>query len=148
MTNGREKVAPWERYTDGEWHEIRRGPEGEARATSAREFRRHYQSMRVWCGLNQMRGQLSRTDAGRILRVRLTPDNRAAERSRIVGTLAGKSRGELGLTLVEAVQLLNYAMHLRQYGERAPGGDETWQRFDRDAEALLRKLRHGQEGSR
>ena len=38
----------------------------------------------------------------------------------------------------EAVRLLEYALHLRQHGERAPGGNETWAQFDRDAEAFLR----------
>lgn len=38
----------------------------------------------------------------------------------------------------EAVRLLKYALHLRMHGERAPGGNETWQQFDRDAEAYLR----------
>lgn len=44
------------------------------------------------------------------------------------------------LEMVEAERLLNYALHLRQYGERAPGGDETWAEFDRRTEAFLRKL--------
>lgn len=38
----------------------------------------------------------------------------------------------------EAVRLVALALHIRQYGERAPGGDETWAQFDRDADALLR----------
>lgn len=37
-------------------------------------------------------------------------------------------------------QLLDYALVLRQHGERAPGGNETWRTFDRQAEALLRSL--------
>lgn len=40
--------------------------------------------------------------------------------------------------LAEARRLLEQAMHLRQHGERAPGGDETWEQWDRDAEAYLR----------
>lgn len=40
--------------------------------------------------------------------------------------------------LAEAVRLLEYALHLRQHGERAPGGNETWAQFDRECEALLR----------
>jgi transcriptional regulator with XRE-family HTH domain len=40
----------------------------------------------------------------------------------------------------EVVELLQYALHLRQYGERAPGGNETWREFDQRAEILLRKL--------
>lgn len=39
----------------------------------------------------------------------------------------------------DARRLLAYAMHLRQHGERAPGGDETWAEFDRRVEALLRR---------
>ncbi|OZE35626.1 MULTISPECIES: hypothetical protein [unclassified Rhodococcus (in: high G+C Gram-positive bacteria)] len=31
-----------------------------------------------------------------------------------------------------------YALHLRINGERAPGGNETWAKFDRFAEAVLR----------
>ncbi len=37
-----------------------------------------------------------------------------------------------------AILLVEYALHLRQHGERAPGGNETWAQFDRDAEAFLR----------
>lgn len=40
----------------------------------------------------------------------------------------------------EAVRLLKYALHLRMHGECAPGGDETWAQFDREAEAYLRSL--------
>jgi hypothetical protein len=50
---------------------------------------------------------------------------------------------ELGLTASiarrqQATELLQYALHLRMYGERAPGGDETWAEFDRRAEQFLR----------
>jgi hypothetical protein len=38
----------------------------------------------------------------------------------------------------EAARLLEYALHLRQHGERAPGGAETWAQFDRNAETFLR----------
>jgi hypothetical protein len=34
--------------------------------------------------------------------------------------------------------LLEYALHLRMHGERAPGGKETWAEFDRRTEAFLR----------
>lgn len=40
----------------------------------------------------------------------------------------------------DAIRLLIYALHLRMHGERAPGGDETWSQFDRDAEAYLRRI--------
>jgi hypothetical protein len=41
-------------------------------------------------------------------------------------------------SLAEAIQILEYALHLRMYGERAPGGDETWRQFDQDCERFLR----------
>lgn len=41
---------------------------------------------------------------------------------------------------VEAVRLIQYALHLRMHGENAPGGTETWAQFDRDAEAFLRAI--------
>lgn len=39
-----------------------------------------------------------------------------------------------------AVKLLEYAMRLRMYGERAPGGDETWHEWATGAETFLRSL--------
>lgn len=42
--------------------------------------------------------------------------------------------------LQPALDLLKYALHMRMYGERAPGGDETWHEFDRRAEAYMRSL--------
>jgi hypothetical protein len=41
----------------------------------------------------------------------------------------------------EAIRLLERVLHLRQNGERAPGGDETWPPLDRDIEAFLRRAR-------
>lgn len=38
----------------------------------------------------------------------------------------------------EALRLVEYALHLRMYGENAPGGDETWAKWDRMAEDFLR----------
>jgi hypothetical protein len=38
----------------------------------------------------------------------------------------------------EARRLLEYALHLRMHGERAPGGNETWAEFDQRCEAYLR----------
>lgn len=38
----------------------------------------------------------------------------------------------------EAVRLLEEALHLRQNGERAPGGTETWRDWDRKVERFLR----------
>lgn len=37
-----------------------------------------------------------------------------------------------------AIEIIGYALHLRMHGERAPGGDETWEAFDRMAEQFLR----------
>lgn len=37
-----------------------------------------------------------------------------------------------------AIELLAYAVHLRTHGERAPGGRETWAKFDQMAEQFLR----------
>ncbi|MFG1794217.1 hypothetical protein [Nocardia sp. NPDC049149] len=47
--------------------------------------------------------------------------------------------------LTAAVELLEYAMHLRMYGERAPGGNETWREWDGRAEKFLRSLAEEQE---
>ena len=38
-------------------------------------------------------------------------------------------------------KLAEYALHLRMYGEHAPGGNETWQRWDSMAENTLRNLK-------
>lgn len=38
----------------------------------------------------------------------------------------------------EPLTLVKYALHLRMYGENAPGGTETWKEFDRRAEEFLR----------
>ena len=43
--------------------------------------------------------------------------------------------------LTTAIRLLEAAMHLRANGERAPGGSETWQHWERRAEAFLRTER-------
>lgn len=45
-----------------------------------------------------------------------------------------------------AVALVQYALHLRMHGERAPGGTETWAEFDRRAEEFLRSLPGGWDG--
>jgi hypothetical protein len=39
-----------------------------------------------------------------------------------------------------AIRLLEEAFHLRMNGERAPGGNETWQDWDRRAETFLRDI--------
>jgi hypothetical protein len=122
----RQKVAPWELYTDGEWHEVRNTVDDEPRQESLRVFARHKESLREWASRNGYAGQLSRRDNGRSIKVRLTP-----------------RRSERRLTrddATQAVQLIKYALHLRMHGERPPGGDETWAEFDRRAEAFLRGL--------
>lgn len=43
-------------------------------------------------------------------------------------------------TPTEAERLLKLALHLRMYGECAPGGHETWAQFDTDLECHLRGL--------
>lgn len=48
--------------------------------------------------------------------------------------------GEKAGDFEEAVKLLEYALTIRMYGERAPGGDENWRQFDRDAERFLRRV--------
>lgn len=50
----------------------------------------------------------------------------------------GQSLRDCNGELKRAVKLLEYALHLRRHGERAPGGTETWAQFDRDAETFLR----------
>jgi hypothetical protein len=50
----------------------------------------------------------------------------------------------IGQSLIGAVKLLEYAMHLRKHGENAPGGTETWAQFERDCETYLRKLARGE----
>ena len=50
--------------------------------------------------------------------------------------IRGGSEGPQALT--EALRLLRLALHLRQHGEQAPGGDETWTDWHRQAETLLR----------
>lgn len=42
--------------------------------------------------------------------------------------------------LAEAVRILEYALHLRMHGENAPGGSETWAKWDQLAEAFLRQV--------
>jgi hypothetical protein len=43
--------------------------------------------------------------------------------------------------------LIEYAFHLRQYGERAPGGSETWREWDVNAEIWLRSHDHPHQGT-
>lgn len=39
----------------------------------------------------------------------------------------------------EMKKLVEYALHLRMYGENAPGGDETWAKWESMAERALRE---------
>ena len=55
----------------------------------------------------------------------------------VAGRLAD---GQLQADLDRAIRLLEAALHLRMNGERAPGGSETWQDWDRRAETFLRGL--------
>jgi len=54
------------------------------------------------------------------------------------------SLSEHGYSIVPAADVKSvrmvaeYALHLRVNGECAPGGDESWAKFDRFAEAVLR----------
>lgn len=41
--------------------------------------------------------------------------------------------------LDEATKIIDYGLFLRMYGERPPGGQETWQQFDQMAEHFLRE---------
>jgi hypothetical protein len=58
---------------------------------------------------------------------------RQAARRRADGAHPGEGRPP-------AVALLEEALFLRQNGERAPGGNETWHDWDLRAERLLRSL--------
>ena len=58
----------------------------------------------------------------------------------VVGAGAGVAVWNEGNALSEAVRLLEEVLHLRQNGERAPGGNETWADLDRKVEEFLRGL--------
>jgi L-lactate utilization protein LutB len=65
--------------------------------------------------------------------------------ARLAETQAALAASQADLTHMQeqrdkALRLLEYALHLRMHGENAPGGNETWAQFDRDAEAFLRRL--------
>ena len=49
--------------------------------------------------------------------------------------------------LATAITLLEAALHLRMNGERAPGGEETWAGWTREAEAFLRSRLDGSMGT-
>lgn len=136
----RQKVAPWEIYADGEWHEVRTGPVGEARGESLRAYSRHRDSVRDWSARNGYRFQLSRRENGRLLTVRLIKDRSELE-DVYVTALRPLSRTQIGRLAIEAFKVLDYALVIRMYGERPPGGDENWPEFDRRTETLLRKVR-------
>jgi hypothetical protein len=66
------------------------------------------------------------------------------ERLAHAATKAALAASQADLTRAEdrrqrATGLLEYALHLRMHGERAPGGNETWAEFDRRCEAFLRE---------
>lgn len=139
MSYERKKVAPWGDYADGEWHEVRRGPDDEPRDESVRQYRRHWESMRAWVRHRPYRGQLSRTDNGKVIRARFTPE--PAEGEWDVQYLQPLTRVQLGRHLLDAMRVLDHALTLRTHGE---SGELTWRRFDTRAEDFLRKIR-GQE---
>lgn len=67
----------------------------------------------------------------------IAKDQAERERDRLVRMF--QATGSVNaVNLHQATRLLEYALRLRQHGERAPGGDETWDEFDRVAEAFLR----------
>ena len=43
--------------------------------------------------------------------------------------------------LAEAIRLIEYATTICRYGERAPGGDENWHQWEKDAARFLRRYR-------
>ena len=65
----------------------------------------------------------------------LTPQDRAAFRRSLREAAYPVPAGD---DLTTATRLLEAALHLRQNGERAPGGNETWAQLWRDIEAFLR----------
>jgi hypothetical protein len=46
---------------------------------------------------------------------------------------------ELTRPSMTAEELVALALHLRMHGENAPGGNETWRLWDREAEDFLRQ---------
>jgi hypothetical protein len=50
------------------------------------------------------------------------------------------------MKLQQATKLLNYALTIRMYGERAPGGDENWREWDMRTEVFLRSLLADSDG--
>lgn len=118
-----QKIAPWERYADGEWHTVRDVTEGEPREESLRQYESYYMSARHWAARNGFKPRINRINCGRTIRIKFLP---------IEGFVKKPS-------LSEAIELIRYALHLRQYGECAPGGTETWDQFDRDADRFMRR---------
>lgn len=47
-------------------------------------------------------------------------------------------------TPAKGLVLLEYAMHLRMYGEKAPGGNENWRDWDFITEEYLRAMNLGE----
>lgn len=63
----------------------------------------------------------------------------ALHAAHVVSVLAASGHTIVPAADVKSVRMVaEYALHLRVNGERAPGGDETWAKFDRFAEAVLR----------
>ena len=75
------------------------------------------------------------------------PQDRAAFRSALRKAAYDLPSPPAVTDLDTAVRLLEQALHLRMNGERAPGGDETWRDWERDAEEFLRGFRGGSDVS-
>lgn len=60
--------------------------------------------------------------------------------------MSNRDRAEApDLRLTTPRGLVEYALHLRMNGERAPGGDETWRAWEGAAERYLRNVAAGRE---
>jgi hypothetical protein len=55
----------------------------------------------------------------------------------VVGLKRADELARYKAAVESALALVSMAMHLHQYGEEAPGGYETWARFERDARAWI-----------
>jgi len=74
--------------------------------------------------------------------MRQRDEARAEVEERLAADLLVQQRAtdEAETALDRANRLLRYVLHLRMYGENAPGGNETWQQFDRDCDEYLRSV--------
>lgn len=77
----RKKVAAWEKYADGQWHEVRRGPADELREESLRVYARHKESVRSWAYRLGHTYHLSRENNGQVIRVMIETGGTKTERA-------------------------------------------------------------------